>query len=378
MSIRVYVYDRAGRSVLYMGYRDPATGRKYSRSTGTNNRREAERAAAIWEQEVNAINSSDGSIPYDHFVALYSERHCSTLEPSSARKYLGSLSMLRDIIRPRTLADVTTARLADFVHQLRRSNRSESTCRGHIRAIKAALNWAARDAQLIPYAPQMPRAKRQSRRTIAKGRAITYAEFVAMMRATREVCHEPRQWRRNLRCLWLSGLRLSEAIELDWSDQLKIHIDLSGEYPYLVVPGDRNKDGDDHLLPITPDWHRWLLRVPVSERVGAVLEWPRRRRKAINRYDQMTNYASKVISEIGEASGVVVNQSTGKFASAHDLRRSFGLRWSRRVPPNVLQLLMRHDDITTTMAYYVGRDVEHAAELVASLPSTEARNTENT
>jgi hypothetical protein len=53
-----------------------------------------------------------------------------------------------------------------------------------------------------------------------------------------------------------------------------------------------------------------------------------------------------------------------KFASAHDLRRAFGLRWSARVMPAVLQQLMRHESIETTMRYYVGRDADAVADVL--------------
>ncbi|WP_261342327.1 hypothetical protein [Bythopirellula polymerisocia] len=32
---------------------------------------------------------------------------------------------------------------------------------------------------------------------------------------------------------------------------------------------------------------------------------------------------------IGKLAGVIFDRERGKFASAHDLRRSFGYRWSR-------------------------------------------------
>jgi hypothetical protein len=51
-----------------------------------------------------------------------------------------------------------------------------------------------------------------------------------------------------------------------------------------------------------------------------------------------------------------------KFASAHDLRRSFGERWAMRVMPQVLMELMRHESIDTTMAFYVGRNAERTAD----------------
>jgi integrase len=64
----------------------------------------------------------------------------------------------------------------------------------------------------------------------------------------------------------------------------------------------------------------------------------------------------------------VVDASKGKFATAHDLRRSFGYRWSRRVMPAILKELMRHSSIETTMTYYVGQNARStAAELWQAL-----------
>lgn len=53
-----------------------------------------------------------------------------------------------------------------------------------------------------------------------------------------------------------------------------------------------------------------------------------------------------------------------RFACAHDLRRSFGERWSTRVMPQVLRELMRHESIDTTMRCYVGRIAQNSASKV--------------
>ena len=76
--------------------------------------------------------------------------------------------------------------------------------------------------------------------------------------------------------------------------------------------------------------------------------------------------ASKTILRIGKAAGVVVDKKDDKapYASAHDLRRAFGFRWSRRVMPAVLKELMRHADIGTTMKFYVGTQAEATAEML--------------
>ena len=67
--------------------------------------------------------------------------------------------------------------------------------------------------------------------------------------------------------------------------------------------------------------------------------------KAIRRTDTV----SKRISELGQLAGVVVKRDddTNKsvFASAHDLRRTFGLKWAKRVKSIELKQLMRHRSI---------------------------------
>lgn len=75
---------------------------------------------------------------------------------------------------------------------------------------------------------------------------------------------------------------------------------------------------------------------------------------------------SKVICQVGQRAGVkVADKRTGaKFASAHDLRRSFGARWALKVLPAVLQRLMRHQSVSTTMRYYAVLDADAVADSV--------------
>lgn len=59
---------------------------------------------------------------------------------------------------------------------------------------------------------------------------------------------------------------------------------------------------------------------------------------------------------------VVVNKGGGKFASAQDFRRSFGTRWAKQLMPAVLRVLMRHESIETTLAYYVDLDADEIGD----------------
>lgn len=60
--------------------------------------------------------------------------------------------------------------------------------------------------------------------------------------------------------------------------------------------------------------------------------------------------------------GERISKAHTKYASAHDLRRAFGSRWSLRVMPQVLMELMRHESIETTMRYYVGQNAQRTAD----------------
>jgi integrase len=71
---------------------------------------------------------------------------------------------------------------------------------------------------------------------------------------------------------------------------------------------------------------------------------------------------SKLVTAIGSKAGIIVNATESKTASAHDLRRTFGTRWAKRVMPAVLRKLMRHASIETTMGYYVDLDVDDMAD----------------
>ena len=85
------------------------------------------------------------------------------------------------------------------------------------------------------------------------------------------------------------------------------------------------------------------------------------------------HHVGQIVDKIGHTAGVVVNAVDGKTASAHDLRRTFGTRWASRVKTPVLQRLMRHANIGTTMQYYVALDVDDMAdELWASHPAAKS------
>ncbi len=132
---------------------------------------------------------------------------------------------------------------------------------------------------------------------------------------------------------------------------------LNGQKSVLAFDAESQKSGRVQLVPLAPE--AVTLLEPHQAPAGFVFA-PRRKDGLPMARDP--HKASKVVCRIGKLAGVVVDHVKGKCASAHDLRRSFGFRWSRRIMPAELKELMRHSSIETTMTYYVGQNAEATAE----------------
>ena len=125
------------------------------------------------------------------------------------------------------------------------------------------------------------------------------------------------------------------------------------------------------MLPMAPEFHESLERMPKHQRRGHVFS-PLSRRPGIGRLT--LGVVSKTICDIGKAAGIKVSERTKrdkktgkaiqvvKYASAHNFRRAFGFRWAMRVLPPALIALMRHESIQTTLEFYVGRNADAVAD----------------
>ena len=201
-----------------------------------------------------------------------------------------------------------------------------------------------------------------------KGRPITTEEFERLLMVTPKVVGEEAapSWKRYLEGLWWSGLRLAESLELYWDRPDKLSVDLSGRHPMLLIPDDLEKGHKNRILPLAPEAAEFLLRTPEHKRRGRIfsLRCPADR----DEMSMLPNNVSNYVCAIGKAANVKVEDTKRKgkpfvkYASCHDLRRSFGERWAARVMPNVLMELMRHESIDTTMKYYVGRNAQRTAD----------------
>lgn len=350
MSIRVVVRDKGGRHNLTLCYRDPDTGREVTKSAKTRDRREAERAAGLWEQELLDFRGKDGT-GWDYFRRRFEDEHLAAKGKRTKQSYSVALNTFRRLCPVDRISLVTTGLFSQFQAALLNEGKPLTTIQTYMGHMRSALNWAAY-VGLLRNAPKV-KVPRPGKRKWMKGRPLTIAEHRKMLRACRIRGSDAKEWQRFLELLWLSGMRLEEAVTLSW-DEPPVMVDLdTGMYPQILFYADGQKSNEDEAMPMPPDLAAWLEKIKPHWRRGPVVNLVGQHGKG-----KLTAPAvGQIITEIGEAAGITVNAKS-KWASAHDYRRSFGTRWAGKVRPMTLQKMMRHKEFTTTLKYYVGIESE--------------------
>lgn len=366
--IKVLVVDY-GRKFLYMRYIDPKSGKGVARSTGFATKKEAERAAAKWEAELQEGRyKSPSKVTWAEFRKRYEDEVLNSLADKTAKKVSSVFDTVEKYAAVDRLIKLDSALLSKYQEKLRdQQELAEATIKAYLAHILAALNWA-HSVGLLATVPTVKMPQRARSTKVMKGRAITTEEFERMLAKVPDAVGDPKlvederltavyRYRWFLRGLWFSGLRLGEAIDLSWDEPGHITVDLSDEFAMFLIPGEKQKSGETQLLPIAPEFAEMLRSIPEPERTGRVFKLGQRNIKNTPKLLAI----SHLVSRIGKLANVIVNKKPMKYASAHDFRRAFGERWSSEVMPATLQQMMRHRDISTTMKYYVGQNGQKAA-----------------
>lgn len=359
---KVRLIKRTGRKSFEAVFTDPRTKERHRKTLKTSSKREAEREAGRIEAELREGQwTATRTTKWADFVSRYQTDGMFDLSENSVRAFRDAEKKLQKLVPTRTLQELTDERLGRFTVLCLQEGLSKYTIAKHLRHLKAALRWAV-GRKLLVECPvfRMPRGTSFGQ---SKGRAVTGEEFERMLAAVPKVVPKAQveAYRFLLKGLWWSGLRLGEALKLSWDDPKDLMVDISGKRPLLRIQAAAEKGKKDRVLPLAPEAAELLESVPTEERSGLVFKL--RSRVDLDRPLRVDN-VSPLVVEIGKKAGIRVSER--KTASAHDLRRSFGLRWADRVKPHVLQQLMRHASIQTTLTFYVQSDAADMAELVWS------------
>ncbi|MCR9201363.1 MAG: tyrosine-type recombinase/integrase [Planctomycetaceae bacterium] len=362
-AIKVTLHKRGDRKNWDCRWVDPKTGRVRWKSTGTATKRTAEKTAAALEASLNHGAFIPGRrMPWTEAIQLFREDPTVDLSRVYVRRdFERSINAINDTKRPGTLQEIDTDFIAALIPELQKRPGtngnlvSDVTVAGYLRVLKRVLTWAVKKGSL-PEVPDFPPFRAEA---AAKGKALTETEFQRMLAAAPETYPMAgRKYQQVLWALWWSGLRIGELRELRWADDMKhISVDTSQGYPRFWIPknADKAKKKRARSAPMAPEFWEFLSQnFAPEDQEGGGRVFP----SLCNKEDLSRN-----VSQIGRTAGIQVSDR-GKFASAHDLRRSFCVRWAKRVPPKQLKDLARHANIETTLTYYADQDEFETSALI--------------
>jgi integrase len=366
--IRVFVRKKPDRDFYQLYYVDPFTGKDVTRSANTDNKALAEREAQNWETELTEQGIGGGEVSWDVFRLRFTDEHLAHLAINTLKAYESSLNAFENAVgKPKSLSLVNPSLMSKLRTKLIANAGSVETAKKYMRHIQGALSWAE-TIGLIKKAPSFIGVPGSGK---MKGRPVTDKEFQSMIdnanvekpgefAKTTAVEVEKRIF--TMKSIWESGLRVGELSRCHW-DSGPIRFDLdSGAYPQMIFSVGSHKSRRQEIVPMTPEFAALLRkRFPEGSRKGRVFDLAQ---------------PDRVISAIGVAAKIIVNED-GKCASAHDLRRSFATRWSYKVRPVILQRMMRHKSITTTLTYYVMQEADDVGAEIWRVPPFVPQTPEN-
>jgi integrase len=335
--VTVWVQRFKDRPHPMLQWNDPDTGERKSRTAGTADEKEAERARADLEYELNHGKYQEASrMSWERFRELFEAEYASGCRPNTRRNYADTFNLFEQLCRPGRLRAINERVVSTFVAGLRqievhgRVGMNPSTIKVRLQFLHTALAWAVKQ-KLIPACPSFPSVKVPRK----KPQPIPSESFERLIDKAPDA-----NMRAYLLTGWLAGLRLSEAFALEW--------DVTTKAPYLdlarnrvVLPAEMVKTVEDQWVPLAPELRRVLEALP--------------------RYGRRVFY---FVAKDGHAVGLSavsdrvrrLAKKAGVKLTMHSLRKGFGCRHAGKVPAQVLQKLMRHGDIKTTMAYYANVD----------------------
>lgn len=355
--ITVYVIQYPGEKSLSMRYMDPVTGKYRRKSAKTSNPKKAEREAAKWQDELRKGKFKPAEdLTWEEFRERFEDQAVARKSSGYFSAFHAAFRRFEESTQIQMLRDAPDV-IDKFELSLRRSTLSLNTVKSYLKHVRVALNWAVDKGML----ESKPKIRLPETPEEMKGRPLTDAEFERICASVSSVVSDQSaidSWRMYLKGLWLSGLRREESLILSWDEDAAFSIDMSGKYPRFKISASAQKSRRAQLLPMTPDFASWLLEtVPKGERQSLVFN-PIGKRGSLLTGSEVGRY----VSEFGRLAEIETRPGSGKFASCHDFRRSFGTRWARKVMPAELKLLMRHSSVETTMKYYVGIEADDIAE----------------
>jgi integrase len=355
--ITVWVQKFADRGSLVLQWIDPDTGKRKSRSAKTDDADDAEQKRGDLEYELNNGKYQEASrMSWERFRELFEAEYVTGCRLNTRRNFLATFDLFEKLCSPRSLKAISARTVSLFVAGLRKepgraagsTGMMPSTIKVRLQFLHTALSWAVTQ-KMIPAVPEFPVVKVP----VKAPQPVPAEAFEKLL----EKAADP-QMKVYLQCGWLAGLRLTEALALEREP--------SEEAPFLDLGRNRIILPAAVVKAVMDQW------VPLAPELREALEGlPRHGRKVF----RFTNHRGEVLGAGAVSQKVrALARKAGVRLTMKTLRKGFGCRYAGKVPAQVLQKLMRHANIKTTMDYYA--NIDDAVEEAVLGSCNSSRNTD--
>jgi integrase len=358
--ITVWVQRFTDRSTLMLQWTDPDTGKRRSESAKTDDPQIAEDRRADKEYELNhGLHQESSRMTWERFRELFATEFVAARRENTRRNYRVTMDLFEQVCNPKSLRTINERTISAFAAGLRKlpgyrrdETMKASTIKVRLQFLHTVLQWAA-DQKLIPACPKFPTVKLSKK----KPQPVPSESFERLL----DKAVDDSYMRAFLLCGWLAGLRLNEALALEWKETDKApYLDPANDrimFPAEVVKGD-----EDQWVPLDPEL--W----------AALDALPRHGRKVFQ-FGAIDGRGDREVCDITVGSRIrKLAQAAGVKLTMKSLRRGFCCRYAAKVPAQVLQKLTRHKHIKTVMDFYANTD-DAAMEAVLGSKRNSLRNT---
>jgi integrase len=356
--VTVWVQRFKDRPHLMLQWLDPETGKRRSESAGTADEGAAEKKRADKEYELNhGLHQDVSRISWERFRERFEEEYVAGCRENTRRNFTATLDHFETICGPKRLSGVTARTVSLFVAGLRKlPGRRKgtpallpSTIKVRLQFLHTALSWAV-SQKMLPEVPEFPPVRVPKK----DPQPVPLESFERLVAKAPDA-----NMRAYLLTGWLAGLRLGEALLLEREPtEAAPYLDLARDR--IVLPAEYVKADKDQWVPLDPALRQALAALPPhGKKVFRFADWH-------GKDLTLTGVSNRVI-KLAKKAGVKLSMKA--------LRRGFGCRYAGKVPAQVLQKLMRHANIRTTMDYYANVD-DAAMEAVLGSQRNGSRNNE--
>ena len=266
MKLTVYVVQRSDRKNYVAQWTDPTTGTVKMKSTGTANRREADKFAGQLQLKLESGEDVEADrIEWKELANRYTAEYLSGKALRTRKKFLAIRKHVERLINPKFAHVLTSSKISKLQGSLRSEGMAEATIKSSLSALRACLNWGKK----VEILTRVPAFVMPTRTDKSKGRPLTNDEFQRLLAVVDNPEHQfthAESIKDFLWGLWFSALRIEEALRLTWNptpDGMSLETDVKGIIR-LRIEANRDKSTEVRLLPLAIDFQLFLQSTPLD------------------------------------------------------------------------------------------------------------------